>query len=50
MRTIIRRIVIFPIMFVGSPLVYFIAWCCFEGHKNAKELVCKLLDEVWNGF
>jgi len=46
MRHIIRRLIIFPIMLLGIPLLYFVAWC-LEGHKEASQFIKSFLTEVW---
>jgi len=48
MRHIIRRMIIFPIMVIGSPMLYFLSWC-YDGHANAVNFVKILLQETWDG-
>ncbi len=47
-QTILRRGVLFPFMLVGSPLLFFIAFC-FEGFQGAIWHVKQILSEVWDG-
>ena len=45
---IVRRIVVFPAMLVGSPLLYLVAYS-FDGHRESWVYVKSLLSCVWNG-
>lgn len=45
-RKIIRRLTIFPLMVIGSPMIYFIVWC-FDGHEEAICHVKDILLDIW---
>lgn len=47
-RTIIRRLTLFPIIFVCSPILYFIGWC-EAGHQDALETTIGIIHSVWYG-
>jgi hypothetical protein len=48
MRTLLRRLTIFPIVVIGSPLLYFIGYC-IVGHEEAIEDIKRLLSFTWYG-
>jgi len=49
MRHLIRRLTIFPLFLVLSPLLYLIAWC-MEGHVSAIKFIKEILSDAWEGF
>ena len=49
MRKLMRRLTLFPLVLIGSPLVYFIGWC-LEGHKESVETTRELLQDFWYGM
>ena len=46
MRHFIRRVTLFPIVLIGFPIIYFVAWCV-GGATEAKECVFDFYREVW---
>lgn len=47
MRKIMCRVLLFPLVFVATPLLYFIGWC-LAGHEETVEMIRELLNDFWN--
>lgn len=48
MRALIRRLTIFVIVLLGTPLLYFIGWC-LNGHEDSMSILKALLKISWDG-
>lgn len=45
-RCIMKVLVLFPMLIVGFPFVYFIGWCIY-GHSDTMETLTDVFREVW---
>lgn len=48
MHHMVRKLILFPLMLIGSPVLYFVGWCD-DGHKIAWIDTLDFLKSVWYG-